>query len=131
MERKVFEYLLGRGFSREEASLVAFLAVDALKEGTLAPEEAREAYGLDEKQCRDIEWSAQMHDIGKIAIPDAILNKPARLTDEEYAKMKTHTTSGAENLHCDLGFRLRKDGVYPAIMDQVPAKDWRPYSDRK
>ena len=39
--------------------------------------------------------------------------------------------SGAENLHCDLGFRLRKDGVYPAIMDQVPAKDWRPYSDRK
>ena len=57
-----------------------------------------EAYGLDEKQCRDIEWSAQMHDIGKIAIPDAILNKPARLTDEEYAKMKTHTTSGAEIL---------------------------------
>ena len=57
-----------------------------------------EAYGLDKKQCRDIEWSAQMHDIGKIAIPDAILNKPARLTDEEYSKMKTHTTSGAEIL---------------------------------
>ena len=57
-----------------------------------------EAYGLDKKQCRDIEWSAQMHDIGKIAIPDAILNKPARLTDDEYSKMKTHTTSGAEIL---------------------------------
>lgn len=52
MERKVFEYLLGRGFSREEASLVAFLAVDALKEGTLAPEEAREAYGLDDEDIR-------------------------------------------------------------------------------
>ena len=56
------------------------------------------AYGLDEKQCRDIEWSAQMHDIGKIGIPDAILNKPARLTDEEYATMKSHTTRGAEIL---------------------------------
>ena len=38
--------------------------------------------------------------------------------------------SGAENLHCDLGFQLREEGVYPAIMDQVPAKDWRPYSER-
>ena len=56
------------------------------------------AYGLDEKQCRDIEWSAQMHDIGKIGIPDAILNKPSRLTDEEYATMKSHTTRGAEIL---------------------------------
>ncbi|MBQ7655816.1 MAG: HD-GYP domain-containing protein, partial [Clostridia bacterium] len=33
--------------------------------------------------------------IGKIGIPDAILNKPAKLTDEEYAVMKTHTTRGA------------------------------------
>ena len=40
----------------------------------------------------------QMHDIGKIGIPDAILNKPARLTDEEYAIMKSHTTRGAEIL---------------------------------
>ena len=55
-------------------------------------------YGLDEKQCRDIEWSAHMHDIGKIAIPDSILNKPSRLTDEEYATMKSHTTRGAEIL---------------------------------
>ena len=58
---------------------------------------ARE-YGLDEKQCRDIKWAAQMHDIGKIGIPDNILNKPARLTDEEYAIMKSHTTRGAEIL---------------------------------
>ena len=55
-------------------------------------------YGLDEKQCRDIEWAAQMHDIGKIGIPDAILNKPARLTDDEYAIMKSHTVRGAEIL---------------------------------
>ena len=57
-----------------------------------------ERLGLDEKQCQDIEWAAQMHDIGKIAIPDAILNKTSRLTDEEYAMMKSHTTRGAEIL---------------------------------
>ena len=55
-------------------------------------------YGMDDKQCRDIEWAAQMHDIGKIGIPDNILNKPSRLTDEEYATMKSHTTRGAEIL---------------------------------
>ncbi len=53
------------------------------------------AYGMDDKQCQDIEWAAQMHDIGKIGIPDAILNKTSRLTDEEYAIMKSHTTRGA------------------------------------
>ncbi len=57
-----------------------------------------EEYGLDRKQCQDIEWAAQMHDIGKIAIPDRILNKDSRLTDEEYAIMKSHTTRGAEIL---------------------------------
>jgi energy-coupling factor transport system substrate-specific component len=39
-----------------------------------------------------------LHDIGKIGIPDNILNKPDRLTDEEYAIMKTHVTHGAEIL---------------------------------
>ena len=61
-------------------------------------EKIARAYGLDDKQCRDIKWAAQMHDIGKIGIPDNILNKPARLTDDEYAIMKSHTTRGAEIL---------------------------------
>ncbi|HBT94832.1 MAG TPA: two-component system response regulator, partial [Coriobacteriia bacterium] len=38
--------------------------------------------------------ASQLHDIGKIAIPDAILLKPGKLTDEEFAIMKTHTTKG-------------------------------------
>jgi len=38
--------------------------------------------------------------------------------------------SGKANLHCDLGFQLRKKGQYPAAMDLIPQKDWRPYSER-
>ena len=40
--------------------------------------------------------SAPLHDIGKIAVPDSILNKPGKLTDEEFALMKTHTTAGGK-----------------------------------
>ena len=42
----------------------------------------------------DVEQSAPLHDIGKIQIPDAILNKCGKLTEEEFAVMKTHTTAG-------------------------------------
>jgi len=42
-----------------------------------------------------IRFAAPMHDIGKIGIPDAVLQKPGRLTDEEYEVMKRHTTIGA------------------------------------
>jgi HD-GYP domain-containing protein (c-di-GMP phosphodiesterase class II) len=40
--------------------------------------------------------SSQLHDVGKISIPDDILNKPGKLTDDEFAIMKTHTTIGAD-----------------------------------
>lgn len=56
------------------------------------------AYGFSEKETKNLKKAALLHDIGKIAIPDAVLNKPAKLTDEEYAIMKTHTTAGAEIL---------------------------------
>ena len=42
--------------------------------------------------------AAQLHDIGKIGIPDSVLNKVGRLTDDEYAKMKSHVVRGAEIL---------------------------------
>ena len=54
--------------------------------------------GFPEADCENLRKTALMHDIGKIGIPDSILNKPARLTDEEYTQMKTHTTRGAEIL---------------------------------
>ncbi len=54
--------------------------------------------GFSEEECENIRKTALLHDIGKIGIPDAILNKPSRLTDEEYTIMKTHVTRGAEIL---------------------------------
>lgn len=55
-------------------------------------------YGLAEKECTMLKQASPMHDIGKIAIPDAILNKPARLTAEEFDKMKEHARLGFEML---------------------------------
>ncbi len=55
-------------------------------------------YSLDERKIRLITDASSMHDIGKIAIPDSILNKPGKLTPEEYEVMKTHTTKGCEIL---------------------------------
>ncbi len=53
-------------------------------------------YGLTENTIDIIAGAAALHDIGKISIPDAILNKPGKLTAEEYEVMKTHTTVGSE-----------------------------------
>ncbi len=50
------------------------------------------------KELSSLRKAAQMHDIGKIAIPDSVLNKVGRLTDDEYAKMKSHVIRGAEIL---------------------------------
>ncbi len=51
---------------------------------------------LTPKFIADVEMSAPLHDIGKINIPDAVLNKPGKLTDEEFEIMKTHTTAGKQ-----------------------------------
>ena len=49
-------------------------------------------FPLDEALARDIIRTAPMHDLGKVSIDSGILNKPARLTPEEFAVMKTHST---------------------------------------
>ncbi len=50
------------------------------------------------KEISNLKKAAQMHDIGKIGVPDSVLNKVGRLTDEEYVKMKSHVLRGAEIL---------------------------------
>lgn len=52
----------------------------------------------DDKEIENIAIAATLHDIGKVGIPDNILNKPGKLTDEEYEIMKSHTIIGRETL---------------------------------
>ena len=54
--------------------------------------------GLPESEVELIRMAAPLHDVGKIAIPDALLSKPGKLSDAEFAQMKTHTKVGAEML---------------------------------
>lgn len=55
-------------------------------------------YGLDEREAEMLKQASPMHDIGKVAIPDAVLNKPGRFNDEERAIMDTHAALGYEML---------------------------------
>lgn len=56
-------------------------------------------YGLTQDQVEVIVSASALHDIGKIAIPDSILLKPGKLTEEEFEYMKAHTTRGGEILN--------------------------------
>jgi putative nucleotidyltransferase with HDIG domain len=65
--------------------------------------------GLGYEKRQELEIAALLHDVGKIAIPNEILNKPAKLTDEEFSLMKTHTIEGQALLD-RVGGRLAKVG---------------------
>lgn len=62
--------------------------------GRLSGRTAR-ALGLSDELAQEIEYAATLHDIGKIGIPDSILLKPGKFTEEEFERMKTHTTIGS------------------------------------
>ncbi|HEX8741699.1 MAG TPA: HD-GYP domain-containing protein [Thermoleophilaceae bacterium] len=66
--------------------------------------------GMGYEKRQELEIAALLHDVGKIAIPNEILNKPAKLTDEEFALMKTHTLEGQALLD-RVGGRLAKVGA--------------------
>ncbi len=57
-----------------------------------------ELYGKSDKECREIYIASLLHDVGKIGIPNHIINKEGKLTDEEYAIIKTHPSIGAKIL---------------------------------
>ena len=63
-------------------------------------------YGLSEEEVKYIAAASPMHDIGKVGIPDEILTKPGKLTDQEWKIMKTHT---------DIGYALFKDSDKPLL----------------
>jgi len=54
--------------------------------------------GLDDDQCRDAGMAGMLHDLGKAAMPQEILNKPGKLTNEEFDIIKTHPLRGYEML---------------------------------
>jgi energy-coupling factor transport system substrate-specific component len=53
-----------------------------------------EQLGMNEDYQRDVELAALLHDIGKVGIPDAVLNKPGRLTEDEFKTMQKHPEFG-------------------------------------
>ena len=69
---------------------VRILIDEIVEEGTPA---------LEEDFCRAIIKAAPMHDLGKIAVDDAVLRKPGRFTPEEFEKMKNHAAEGARVIH--------------------------------
>lgn len=72
---------------------------------------------LSDEFCKNIIKAAPMHDLGKIAVDDAVLRKPGRFTPEEFEKMKHHSAEGARVIHeilkktDDESFRLLAENV--------------------
>ncbi len=60
--------------------------------------EIAKRYGYRDKKLEDIYMMGLLHDVGKIGIPDAIINKPGKLTEEEFETIKTHPVKGAKIL---------------------------------
>lgn len=72
------------------------IIVDALKENGIYAE------NLDNEYLDFLMRAAPMHDFGKIAVTDTVLQKPGRLTTDEYEVMKTHTVRGADMIKASL-----------------------------
>jgi putative two-component system response regulator len=76
--------------------------------------------GFGKEYCREIELAAQLHDVGKIGIPDSVLLNPGKLTNEEFDVMKTHCGLGMEPLaHAESERVRRHTDMGGFIMDGV------------
>ena len=67
---------------------------------------------LTDTFIEDVIHSAPLHDIGKIHVPDAILNKPGKLTDEEYEEIKKHTTAGRDIINSAIEMMSEENSGY-------------------
>ena len=81
--------------------------------------------GITHQARKDLWNAALLHDIGKIGIPESILNKPGKLTDEEYEVIKTHTVKGCSILEPIKAFR----NLLPAIRYHHERYDGKGYPD--
>jgi len=83
-------------------------------------------FGLSDAEIEALKAGALLHDIGKLAVPDYILNKPGSLTPAEFEKMKVHTIVGAEILE-RVGFPYP---VVPVVRHHHERWDGRGYPDK-
>lgn len=98
------------GHIHRTTTYVEMLARELKKRGLCSDE-------LTEDYIKNLVMAAPMHDIGKIAIPDAILQKPSKLTAEEFEVMKTHSAKGGEIIEGT--FKTIGDDEYSRIAYQV------------
>ncbi len=87
--------------------------------------EVAEAMGCDEAERESLRIAGILHDVGKIAIPDSVLLKPDRLTDEEYAIIKKHPTIGESILQSIVIFENERN----IILHHHERWDGRGYPD--
>lgn len=85
------------------------LLVDAMR--------ADDAFPLSDDFCKAVVKAAPMHDLGKIAVDDAVLRKPGRFTPEEFEKMKAHAAEGARIVHEIL--KGTDDALFQQIAENV------------
>src|SRR5690606_21297818 len=84
-----------------------------------------EKLGMPSEEIEQIRYAALLHDIGKIRIPDPILNKPGRLTEAEYSEMKLHPRYGADIMEPVRAFRP----LLPFMVHHHERFDGRGYPD--
>jgi hypothetical protein len=101
LERGELEERLVRSQIEASSVLALVAALDARDDYTAEHSEAlvdladavATRLGLDEATVREVKWMALLHDIGKVGVPDAVLNKPGPLDVEEWALMRRHPRS--------------------------------------
>ena len=72
-------------------------------------------YGLSSAEMKALEFGSLLHDIGKIGVPDSILRKPAKLTEEEWVRMREHPFHGQQILR-GIEFLKARRAWWPSIM---------------
>ena len=114
--RQLFAKLDASNFNMVESLTRALEAKDAYTEGhservTKYSVAIAKKLGYPEDKIHYIRYAAMLHDIGKIGIADAIINKPGRLNDDEYNAIKSHTEIGYRILSVNPFFKDVKDYV--------------------
>ena len=110
IQKKLYIYEKESGDQKEDFSLNFVMSIASIidaRDGYTGGHSKRVAscaieiakkMGLSDEDVYNMGYVGLLHDIGKIGIPDAVLNKPGKLTNEEYDLIKTHTTIGYEIL---------------------------------